>query len=425
MKASEVRAKCPNWVHGAGKPGGKFCEHLSPDEVWCRLDDIHCHVMPSLLRERQTKAEAERINKTQTSLLDAANRLAPAQPAARTTAPPTMPDDAPRRAAPTAPTDRPQIPEEEQLPNAKTSPDPKVVENVDRLIDETQRIAAYLSETTWSFTRVDAGLSCMRKYWLKYIVHAEIGGTNRMLELGSAFHEAIDAIDSHSEVTDTSEMEPEDRAKLIHALMAFSESTARDQFGECNREIKGSMKFAGYPINFLLFIDRTSRDGKTLFNIEYGTEGINDSPLQSMRQVALSLYLAPEAERVTLINVRMAKQKMKKGESESDFGLRLKNETKEPLITYERKDVNVVGEMAEIGMAALHIAMGVIAGYSTGVTHSNRTINCGNCEYNVLCEQWVKCWGNPSTCAEHLKAKCRVADACQENVNHRSFIGLK
>ena len=315
------------------------------------------------------------------------------------------------------------------MPGQQTVPDPKITEGVKRLIDETERITAYLSEMTWGYNKINNGLACMRRYWLKYVVHVESGAVNKDLEIGTFFHEAIDALDSHGETPDTSELAPEDRAKMIQAVMSYAGDPVHDQIGNSNLEVNGKMQFAGYPINLLIYIDRMSRDGKTLFSIEYGTEGIYETPLQTARHCALCLYLVPTAERVTFINVHRAKQKMKKGESESDFGIRLKNESKEPWVnvtTYERKNVNVASEMNEIGMAALHIAMGVIAGYSTGVTHSNRDpIGCGNCEYNDLCEKWCECYGNPDICAGSLKAKCPVTDACNENHTHCTFVGLR
>ena len=465
MKASEVRAMCPKWVHGAGKPGGKFCEYLSPDEVWCRCDDIHCHVMPKVLRERQAKAEAAKLEQSQTSLLTATEKVTPAQQPAPVAA--TV-ENAPKRpvapvapvppvAAPAArsganpaesgastatgltpPADRDSVPgvppgsvgnPAGSQPSDPSKPDPKVTEGVKRLIDETERITAYLSETTWGYNKINNGLACMRRYWLKYVVHVESETVNKNLGIGTFFHEAIDALDSHGETPDTSELAPKDRAKMIQAVMSYAGDPVHDQIGSSNLEVNGKMQFAGYPINLLIYIDRVSRDGKTLFSIEYGTEGIYETPLQTARHCALCLYLVPTAERVTFINVHRAKQKMKKGEPESDFGIRLKNESKEPWVnvtTYERKNVNVASEMNEIGMAALHIAMGVIAGYSTGVTHSNRDpIGCGNCEYNDLCEKWCECYGNPDICAGSLKAKCPVTDACNENHAHCTFVGLR
>lgn len=378
MKLSEARALCAD-IQPVRLEIGIRCQHLNADGETCLLG--RHFVCPVFRGENKAAATAP------TGAAVAAPTapvLAPTADPAATTAAAVAPNSGAASAAPGQPSAA-------QAPGAAHG-------------------------ERWSLSRVECGLDCLRKYFLRYIAKAPESDHQKALVLGSAFHKHREAIDNGSQRPAWPDVEPEDLVKLRAVVEAYEKARP---FPIGKSEVELTFDYKGKK--FLGYIDAVSKDDLELYEFKYSQDPGRYSKFIISRQCSVYLHGFPNAKRVNIVVAQKPRQRRSKEESIQRFASRVNEATDASTFnvrTYVRDDFFVERELDELVAGADLIMMAMKDIRSIPSCRSSAKCDAQSCSYATFCTSrasgcgWgsTACQGCPASQTCNHLAGIKVAD---------------
>lgn len=242
----------------------------------------------------------------------------------------------------------------------------------------------------WSLSRIECGLDCPRKFYLRYVAQAPETNPGKALRLGSLFHEGREAIDTEKPWVCPTDPEPEDLAKLLAILDAYRDlRPVKVERSEV--EVRFELPDASGPIPMIGYLDgigaKCGIEFKYADPSHYGKATVN-------RQVSLYLHALPELEAFTIVIATKSKCRLKQGEDVEAFRQRVREGFRkdDPFMVsnYRREDFPIDPTIAElvdgVYLIRAYMARAQQAGMCAMPPAAKGFMKCPNCGYRDFCE---------------------------------------
>lgn len=253
---------------------------------------------------------------------------------------------------------------------------------------------ALLAHPPISVSRTGVVLRCPRLYALNYVYHTTPPIPAKWKVVGRAFSDARAKIDAGIPYELTGEINSiqVDKAKLQAVLRRYVEW--KKDFGEGMNEVR--VFFPYKDANFIGYIDRLTKDRKTIIEWKYAATAYDD--LKAIRQASVYFKGIPEAEKFVLAVAKKPQHSLKKAgkptkkdptphnEVPSELEQRIYEELaekKDDLFTYtvyDREFFDIKGTLEQA-----YQTNKLIPAFEAADWPPAFGMNCDNCDYRPYC----------------------------------------